>query len=111
MTHSEVFESLDAIRDSYKEGYKQAVIEVCEWLRKTQPQETLPDTTIERLKKRIFRRLSMPTVFEQYQEFAERFADKLNSLLENDTDINVNSLDELQKKFTEYTQEEIVNEE
>lgn len=53
----------------------------------------------------------MPTVFEQYQEFAERFADKLNSLLENDTDINVNSLDELQKKFTEYTQEEILNEE
>ena len=51
MTHSEIFESLDAIRDSYKEGYKQAVIEVCECLRKTQPQETLPDTIIERLKK------------------------------------------------------------
>jgi len=53
----------------------------------------------------------MPTLHQQYQEFAERFADKLNSLLENDTDIDVNSLDELQKKFTEYTQEEILNEE
>jgi len=51
----------------------------------------------------------MSTLHQQYQEFAERFADKLNSLLENDTDINVNSLDELQKKFTEYTQEEILN--
>lgn len=53
----------------------------------------------------------MPTFHQQYQEFAERFADKLNSLLENDTDINVNSLDELEKKFTEYTQEEILNQE
>ena len=53
----------------------------------------------------------MPTLYQQYQEFAERFADKLNSLLENDTDINVNSLDELQKKFTKYTQEKILNKE
>lgn len=38
-------------QNNFFKGAECAVIEVCAWLRKTQPQETLPDTTIERLKK------------------------------------------------------------
>lgn len=52
----------------------------------------------------------MSNFYQQCQKCAERFTDKLNFLLENDKDISINSIDELQKKFTEYTQEEILNE-
>lgn len=38
-------------RSYFIKGAEYIIEEVCEWLRKTQPQETLPDTTIERLKK------------------------------------------------------------
>lgn len=37
--------------DGYADGYKDAVDKACEWLRRTQPQVILPDTTIERFKK------------------------------------------------------------
>lgn len=47
----------------------------------------------------------MSNVFEQTKEIAEGFTKKLNSLLENDTDININSVDELLKKYNEYTSE------
>lgn len=53
----------------------------------------------------------MPTVHSQFEEIAESFKDKLNSLLKNDTDIDVNSTDELIEKFTTYTQEETLKEE
>lgn len=32
-------------------GYRDAVDKACEWLRRTQPKSTLPDTTIERFRK------------------------------------------------------------
>ena len=38
-------------RSYFIKGAEYIIEEVCAWLRKTQPQETLPDTTIERLKK------------------------------------------------------------
>lgn len=53
----------------------------------------------------------MSTVHSIFEEIAESFKDKLNSLLENDTNIDVNSTDELIEKVTKYTQEEILNEE
>ena len=45
----------------------------------------------------------MPTFYEQQRQLAETLKDKLNSLLENDTDIEVNSVDELEDKFKELT--------
>lgn len=47
----------------------------------------------------------MSGVFEHTKEIAEKFTEKLNSLLENDTDIDINSTDDLLKKYTEYTSE------
>lgn len=37
--------------DAYKQGYKDGIDKACEWLRRTQPKSTLPDTTIERFRK------------------------------------------------------------
>lgn len=34
--------------DTYKKGYQDAIDKAGEWLRRTQPKSTLPDTTIER---------------------------------------------------------------
>ena len=45
----------------------------------------------------------MPTFYEQQRQLAEKLKDKLNNLLENDTDIEVNSVDELEDKFKELT--------
>ena len=45
----------------------------------------------------------MPTFYQRRQELAEALKDKLNSLLENDSDIEVNSVDELEDKFNELT--------
>ncbi len=45
----------------------------------------------------------MPTYYERQQQLAEAFKDKLNALLENDFDIEVNSVDELEEKFKEFT--------
>ena len=45
----------------------------------------------------------MPTFYQQQQEIAKAFIDKLNNLLENDSDIEVNSIDELEDKFKELT--------
>lgn len=41
----------------------------------------------------------MPTFYQRQQELAEALKDKLNSLLENDSDIEVNSVDELEDKL------------
>ena len=43
----------------------------------------------------------MPSFYQRQQELAEVFKDKLNNLLENDSDIEVNSIDELEDKFKE----------
>ena len=43
----------------------------------------------------------MPTYHERQQQLAEALKDKLNSLLENDSDIEVNSVDELEDKINE----------
>lgn len=43
----------------------------------------------------------MPTYYEKQQELAEALKEKLNTLLENDSDIEVNSVDELEDKFNE----------
>ncbi len=43
----------------------------------------------------------MPTYHERQQQLAEALKDKLNSLLENDSDIEVNSVDELEDKVME----------
>lgn len=40
----------------------------------------------------------MPTFYQRQQELAEVLKDKLNSLLENDSDIEVNSVNELEDK-------------
>ncbi len=40
----------------------------------------------------------MPTYYERQQELAETLKDKINNLLENDSDIEVNSIDELEDK-------------
>ena len=45
----------------------------------------------------------MPTFYERQQQLAEALKDKLNALLENDSDIEVNSVDELEEKFKEFT--------
>ena len=47
--HAELYANV--ARSYFIKGAEYIIKEVCEWLRKTQPQETLPDTTIERLKK------------------------------------------------------------
>lgn len=41
------------------------------------------------------------TYYQRQQELAEALKDKLNSLLENDSDIEVNSVDELEDKLKE----------
>lgn len=43
----------------------------------------------------------MPTFYQRQQELAEALKDKLNTLLENDSDIEVNSTDELEDKINE----------
>lgn len=43
----------------------------------------------------------MTTYHERQQQLAETLKDKLNSLLENDSDIEVNSVDELEDKVIE----------
>lgn len=43
----------------------------------------------------------MPTFYQRQQELAEALKEKLNSLLENDSDIEVNSVDELEDKVKE----------
>ena len=43
----------------------------------------------------------MPTYYQRQQELAEAFKEKLNSLLENDSNIEVNSVDELEDKIKE----------
>ena len=43
----------------------------------------------------------MPTYYQRQRELAEALKDKLNSLLENDSDIEVNSVEELEGKFKE----------
>lgn len=43
----------------------------------------------------------MPTYYEIQRQLGEALKDKLNSLLENDSDIEVNSIDELEEKFKE----------
>ncbi len=43
----------------------------------------------------------MPTFYQRQQELAEVLKDKINNLLENDSDIEVNSIDELENKFNE----------
>ena len=48
-------------------------------------------------------KIKIPTIFEQQRQVAAKFKDILNSLLENDTDIEVNSVDELEDKFKELT--------
>lgn len=45
----------------------------------------------------------MPTYYERQQQLAEAIKDKLNALLENDSDIEVNSVDELEEKINELT--------
>lgn len=45
----------------------------------------------------------MPSYYERQQQLAEAFKDKLNALLENDSDIEVNSVDELEEKIKELT--------
>lgn len=45
----------------------------------------------------------MPSYYERQQQLAEAFKDKLNALLENDSDIEVNSVDELEEKINELT--------
>lgn len=45
----------------------------------------------------------MPTYYERQQQLAEALKDKLNALLENDSDIEVNSVDELEEKIKEFT--------
>lgn len=44
----------------------------------------------------------MPTYHERQQQLAETLKDKLNNLLENDSDIEVNSMDELEEEFENY---------
>ena len=41
----------------------------------------------------------MPTFYQRQQVLVEALKDKLNNLLENDSDIEVNSVDELEDKL------------
>lgn len=43
----------------------------------------------------------MPTFYQKQQQLAEALKDKINTLLENDSDIEVNSVDELEDKINE----------
>lgn len=45
----------------------------------------------------------MPTFYQKRQELAEALIDKLNDMLENDFDIEVNSVHELEDKIKELT--------
>lgn len=45
----------------------------------------------------------MPTYYERQLQLVEALKDKLNALLENDSDIEVNSVDELEEKINELT--------
>jgi len=48
----------------------------------------------------------MNEVYNKNIEIFEKFKEKLNSLLENDKDIEINSTDELVEKYTNYVEEE-----
>lgn len=45
----------------------------------------------------------MPTYYQRQKELAEALKEKLNNLLKNDSDTEVNSVDELEDKFKELT--------
>ena len=46
--------------------------------------------------------ITMPTFYQQQMQLVEALREKLNGLLENDSDIEVNSVDELKEKFEDY---------
>jgi hypothetical protein len=48
----------------------------------------------------------MNKVYNKNIEIFENFKEKLNSLLENDKDIEINSTDELVEKYTDYIKED-----
>lgn len=48
----------------------------------------------------------MREVYNKNIEIFENFKEKLNSLLENDLDIEVNSVDELIEKYKRYTEKD-----
>ena len=48
----------------------------------------------------------MNEVYNKNIEIYENFKEILNSLLENDKDIEINSVDELVEKYTDYVEED-----
>ena len=48
----------------------------------------------------------MSEVFLKMADCADKFSETLNNLLENDGDIDVNSVEELVEKYKDYTEEE-----